>query len=178
VLSVAFSHDKQLLAAGAMDGTVAGGCVGQASLAVATAASSACRGQIAALHSWRPARFWFSVLLLCSCYAPYSGCQQWTQRECMSAAPGAAPYLVPTPLFSCGLWRPRLAVWDMSAGGRLLHMSGMKGHHKPIRSLAFTPGRASHRKIKGITQGLHCRAGVRVGRCDDSALSGKVQDWQ
>lgn len=33
------------------------------------------------------------------------------------------------------------AVWDMAAGGRLLHMAGLKGHQKPVRSLAFTPGR-------------------------------------
>lgn len=32
-----------------------------------------------------------------------------------------------------------VAVWDMGNGGRLLHTAGLKGHHKPIRSLAFTP---------------------------------------
>jgi WD40 repeat protein len=33
-----------------------------------------------------------------------------------------------------------VAVWDVAAGGQLLHIGGLKGHHKPVRSLAFTPG--------------------------------------
>jgi WD40 repeat protein len=33
-----------------------------------------------------------------------------------------------------------VAVWDLAAGGQLLHIGGLKGHHKPVRSLAFTPG--------------------------------------
>jgi hypothetical protein len=35
------------------------------------------------------------------------------------------------------------SVWDMAAGGKLLHMAGLKGHHKPVRSLCFTPGALS-----------------------------------
>jgi hypothetical protein len=31
-------------------------------------------------------------------------------------------------------------VWDVAAGGQLLHIGGLKGHHKPVRRLAFTPG--------------------------------------
>lgn len=42
-------------------------------------------------------------------------------------------------LLAAGAMDGTVAVWDMAAGGQLLHMAGLKGHQKPVRSLAFTP---------------------------------------
>jgi hypothetical protein len=33
-----------------------------------------------------------------------------------------------------------VSVFGRASGGQLLHIGGLKGHHKPVRSLAFTPG--------------------------------------
>jgi WD40 repeat protein len=43
-------------------------------------------------------------------------------------------------LLAAGAMDGTVAVWDVAAGGQLLHIGGLKGHHKPVRSLAFTPG--------------------------------------
>lgn len=43
-------------------------------------------------------------------------------------------------LLAAGAMDGTVAVWDIAAGGQLLHMGGLKGHHKPVRSLTFTPG--------------------------------------
>ncbi|WIA42030.1 hypothetical protein OEZ86_009320 [Tetradesmus obliquus] len=43
-------------------------------------------------------------------------------------------------LLAAGAMDGSVAVWDLAAGGQLLHIGGLKGHHKPVRSLAFTPG--------------------------------------
>uniref|UniRef100_A0A383VP69 Uncharacterized protein n=1 Tax=Tetradesmus obliquus TaxID=3088 RepID=A0A383VP69_TETOB len=42
-------------------------------------------------------------------------------------------------LLAAGAMDGSVAVWDLAAGGQLLHIGGLKGHHKPVRSLAFTP---------------------------------------
>lgn len=42
-------------------------------------------------------------------------------------------------LLAAGAMDGTVAVWDLAAGGQLLHMGGLKGHHKPVRSLTFTP---------------------------------------
>lgn len=42
-------------------------------------------------------------------------------------------------LLAAGAMDGSVAVWDMGSGGQLLHAGGLKGHHKPVRSLAFTP---------------------------------------
>lgn len=43
-------------------------------------------------------------------------------------------------LLAAGAMDGTVAVWNLASGGQLLHMAGLKGHHKPVRSLAFTPG--------------------------------------
>lgn len=43
-------------------------------------------------------------------------------------------------LLAAGAMDGTVAVWDLASGGQLLHIGGLKGHHKPVRSLAFTPG--------------------------------------
>jgi hypothetical protein len=43
----------------------------------------------------------------------------------------------------------------MAAGGRLLHMAGLKGHQKPVRSLAFTPGRCWMFSVKFESYGTY-----------------------
>ncbi|KAF8059673.1 VIP3 [Scenedesmus sp. PABB004] len=42
-------------------------------------------------------------------------------------------------LLAAGAMDGTVAVWDLGSGGQLLHMAGLKGHHKPVRKLAFTP---------------------------------------
>eukprot|EP00775_Hariotina_reticulata_P004809 gene4809-5057_t len=42
-------------------------------------------------------------------------------------------------LLAAGAMDGTVAVWDLTSGGQLLHLAGFKGHHKPVRSLAFTP---------------------------------------
>eukprot|EP00879_Flechtneria_rotunda_P014924 GHRR01015594.1.p1 GENE.GHRR01015594.1~~GHRR01015594.1.p1 ORF type:complete len:263 (+),score=49.04 GHRR01015594.1:158-946(+) len=77
-------------------------------------------------------------------------------------------------LLAAGAMDGTVAVWDLASGGQLLHMGGLKGHHKPVRNLAFTPGAANSEPGWIIMYYLCCQ-GARgrtevVAMCDLTLL--------
>lgn len=57
-------------------------------------------------------------------------------------------------LLAAGSMDGTVAVWDLAAGGQLLHIAGLKGHHKPVRSLAFTPGEGLRVQVGAVGAGF------------------------